>query len=149
PVKMDGSLVKPDWGDPVARVTALAEPRSIECPPARVTLSPSPICVRIDSPAGRPVQEIRFDEQTGGFSFQMGDGPILGLGEGGAQFDRRGSVDRMRSGQGGYRLRTHGGRVPVPWLIGTSGWAMFIHQPSGTFDLTGPEGKFAPARAAL
>ena len=48
----------------------------------------------------------------------------------------------MRSGQGGYQLRTHGGRVPVPWLIGTGGWAMFIHQPSGTFDLTGPDGRF-------
>src|SRR6185437_4761821 len=46
----------------------------------------------------------------------------------------------------GYALRTHGGRVPVPWLVGTSGWAMFVHQPSGTFDLSNNEGKFAPAR---
>ena len=83
--------------------------------------------------------------QTGSFAFHLGDGPVLGLGEGGPQFDRRGSVDRMRSGQGGYRLRTHGGRVPVPWLIGTAGWAMFVHQPGGTFDLTGPEGRFTPA----
>ena len=45
------------------------------------------------------------------------------------------------SGQGGYRLRTHGGRVPVPWLIGTAGWAMFVHQPYGRFDLTGTEGR--------
>ena len=30
--------------------------------------------------------------------------------------------------------------MPVPWLIGTSGWAMFVHQPYGTFDLTGPKG---------
>ena len=56
-----------------------------------------------------------------------------------------GSVDRMRSGQGGYRLRTHGGRRPIPWLIGTSGWAMFVHQPTGSFDLSGPEGRFIPA----
>jgi alpha-glucosidase/alpha-D-xyloside xylohydrolase len=78
----------------------------------------------------------------------LGEGPILGLGEGGQQFDRRGSVDRMRSGQGGYRLSTHGGRVPVPWLIGTSGWAMFVHQPRGTFDLTGKDGIFSPINAA-
>src|SRR5205814_10443713 len=75
--------------------------------------------------------------------------PVRGLGEGGPQFDRRGSAGRMRSGQGGYQLRTHGGRVPVPWLIGTSGWAMFVHQPSGTFDFTGPDGRFDPGPSAL
>ncbi len=69
---------------------------------------------------------------------------MFGLGEGGPQFDRRGSTERMHSGQGGYQLRTHGGRVPIPWLIDTSGWAMFFHEPFGTFDLTGSEGKFQP-----
>ena len=51
----------------------------------------------------------------------------------------------MRSGQGGYKLATHGGRVPVPWIIGASGWAIFFHQPFGTFDLTGQQAKFQPA----
>ena len=56
-------------------------------------------------------------------------------GEGGPQFDRKGIVDRGRNGQGGYQLRTHGGRVPIQWLVGTDGWGMFIHQPLGAFDL--------------
>jgi len=51
-------------------------------------------------------------------------------------------TDQMRSGQGGYRLRTHGGRVPIPWLIGTDGWALYIHRPEGTFELTGERGFF-------
>jgi alpha-glucosidase (family GH31 glycosyl hydrolase) len=51
----------------------------------------------------------------------------------------------MRSGQGAYQLRTHGGRVPIQWLIGAGGWAIFIHQPLGTFDLTGVQGKFQPS----
>ena len=51
----------------------------------------------------------------------------------------------MRSGQGGYKLATHGGRVPIPWVIGTSGWAVFFHQPFGTFDFTGAKGKFLPS----
>ena len=58
----------------------------------------------------------------------------------------------MRSGQGGYKLATHGGRVPIPWIIGTSGWAIFFHQPYGTFDFTGAQGKFqsaSPRGAAL
>ena len=47
----------------------------------------------------------------------------------------------MRNGQGGYQLRTHGGRVPIQWLVGTDGWGMFIHQPLGAFDFTGTEGR--------
>ena len=77
-------------------------------------------------------------------TFVTGSAPLLGLGEGGPQFDRRGSVDRMRSGQGGYQLRTFGGRVPIQWLVGTGGWAMFLHAPYGTFDFTGAESKFLP-----
>jgi alpha-glucosidase/alpha-D-xyloside xylohydrolase len=107
-----------------------------------------PLTIQVDTTGGRPVQRLRLDAQTGSLSFQLGDKPVLGLGEGGPQFDRRGSVDRMRSGQDGYRLRTHGGRVPIPWLIGTSGWAMFIHQPYGVLDLTGKEGRFDPAPGA-
>ena len=48
-------------------------------------------------------------------------------------------VDAMRNGQGGYQLRTHGGRVPIQWLVGTDGWGLFIHQPLGAFDLTGAD----------
>jgi len=105
----------------------------------RVSVQHNPLTIQIS--AGRVVQQLRIQEDTGAITFQLGDGPIVGMGEGGPQFDRRGNVDSMRSGQGGYHLRTHGGRVPIQWLIGTSGWAIFAHQPLGTFDLTGPEGK--------
>ena len=81
-------------------------------------------------------------------SFILPTGPLLGLGEGGPQFDRKGIADKMIIGQGGYHLATHGTRAPVQWLIGTDGWAMFIHQPYGAFDLTGPEGKFNPPTAS-
>jgi alpha-glucosidase (family GH31 glycosyl hydrolase) len=144
PIPSDGSLVKLDWGSPVLRLTSLAEARSVACGDSRVTVSASPLTIRIEANDGRLVQRLRVDAQAGSLAFDLGDGPVLGLGEGGPQFDRRGSVDRMRSGQGGYRLRTHGGRVPIPWLVGTSGWAMFIHRPYGSFDLSGGEGKFLP-----
>ena len=54
----------------------------------------------------------------------------------------------MLSGQGAHLLATHGARLPIPWLIGTSGWAMYFHQPFGTFDFTGPLSKFQPASPA-
>ena len=145
-IPSDGSLVEREWAEPSARLTALSTPRSFPCGGARVTVSAEPLTIRVDDADGRLVQQIRFDAKAGSFVFHLGDGPVLGLGEGGPQFDRRGSVDRMRSGQGGYRLSTHGGRVPVPWLIGTAGWAMLVHQPYGTFDLTGSEGRFRPVR---
>jgi alpha-glucosidase/alpha-D-xyloside xylohydrolase len=34
--------------------------------------------------------------------------------------------------------------VPIQWLIGTEGWGLYIHQPLGTFDLSGSEGKLTP-----
>jgi alpha-glucosidase/alpha-D-xyloside xylohydrolase len=144
PVPADGSLVRTDWGPPALRVTTLDEHRTARCGRARVTVSADPLTVRVETDEGRLIQQLVVDAESGSFAFALGDGPVLGLGEGGPQFDRRGSADRMRSGQGGYRLRTHGGRVPVPWLVGTAGWAMFVHAPYGSFDLRGAEGRFAP-----
>src|SRR5205085_1083566 len=100
----------------------------------------APLRVRVADGAGKVVQELTVDE-AGTLDFLIGDAPLLAFGEGGPQFDRRGAVDAMRNGQGGYQLRTHGGRVPVQWLIGTAGWAIFTHQPFGAFDLKGPKGR--------
>ncbi len=146
PIPDDGSLHPQDWGPPLVRLTDTRQSGSLSTGRWRLTMSLEPIRRSASRlPDGRLIQQVRVDAEKGSFAFHLGDGPVLGLGEGGPQFDRRGSTDRMRSGQGGYRLRTHGGRVPVPWLIGTAGWAMFVHQPYGTFDLTGSEGRFTPA----
>ncbi|HEX6465085.1 MAG TPA: TIM-barrel domain-containing protein, partial [Vicinamibacterales bacterium] len=111
-----------------------------------VAPSTSPLEFRVSDARGTAVQDLTLDAETGALHFTIGNAPVLGFGEGGAQFDRRGVVDQMRNGQGGYQLRTHGGRVPIQWLIGTSGWALFIHQPFGTFDLKGPSGTVTPTR---
>jgi alpha-glucosidase/alpha-D-xyloside xylohydrolase len=143
PVPTDGSLVQTSWGHPVAKLRSAACAQTIKCGDLRIDFTPDPLTFAI---AG--AQRIEIDKDTGTVSFETGSAPLLGLGEGGPQFDRRGSTDRMRSGQGGYQLRTHGGRVPIPWIIGTGGWAMYIHQPFGTFDFTGPQSKFLPAAVA-
>jgi alpha-glucosidase/alpha-D-xyloside xylohydrolase len=95
--------------------------------------------------AGSSVQTIRLDRGDPTVSFDIGAAPIYGLGEGGPQFDRRGTTYTTRSGQGGYQLRTHGGRVPIQWLVSPDGWGLFIHQPVGSFDLIGSLGRFTPA----
>ncbi len=144
PVPNDGALVRTEWGAPVATIR---QPKSlvVKCGELIVNVGVDPLTFVIADAANTEFQRIKVDQKAGNISFVTGDSPIYGLGEGGPQFDRRGSVDEMKSGQGGYKLATHGGRVPIPWLISTSGWAMFFHQPFGTFDFTGPESKFQPS----
>lgn len=142
-IPTDGSLVRESWGTPIAKMRN-AGARTIKAADVNVRITAEPLTFAIETTGAEQIQKITVDEETGVVSFVTGESPILALGEGGPQFDRRGSADRMRSGQGGYKLATHGGRVPIPWLIGTAGWAMFIHQPFGTFDFTGPESKFQP-----
>lgn len=144
PIPSDGALVRDTWGRPAALLRTLSGSRDVKCGDLAVRLSADPLTIRVEAKGGRLVQELTVDATSGHVSFQLGDGSVLGLGEGGPQFDRRGKFDQMRSGQGGYNLRTHGGKVPVQLLIGTAGWAMYIHRPLGAFDLTGKAGQFQP-----
>jgi alpha-glucosidase/alpha-D-xyloside xylohydrolase len=143
----DGSLTRSDWGKPMAQFRDSFDREQVKCGGLTVHVNPDHLSFEISDARGVTIQRLSVDSETGGLSFVTGDSPLFGLGEGGPQFDRRGSIDAMRSGQGGYKLHTHGGRVPIPWIVGTSGWAMFIHQPFGTFDFTGSESKFLPTSA--
>lgn len=143
-VAYDGSLLRTDWGAPTAVVREIAQGRTIRSGDFNIAIEPSPLIFTIANSTGKSIQRLALDQQTGALSFSTGNSPLLGLGEGGPQFDRRGATDPMRSGQGGYRLGTHGGRVPIPWIVSTSGWALFFHQPFGSFDFSGPESKFQP-----
>jgi alpha-glucosidase/alpha-D-xyloside xylohydrolase len=144
PLPHDGSLTRRTWSPPTARITSLTRARRVRCGDLVVKLTPDPLTIRVEALDGRLVQQLRPDLQTGALNFMLDDKPALGFGEGGPQFDRRGATYTNRNGQGGYRLRTHGGRVPIQWLIGTSGWALFIHHPLGSFDLSGKEGRLTP-----
>jgi alpha-glucosidase (family GH31 glycosyl hydrolase) len=147
PISTDGSLVQASWGEPALKLRSTSPAGTVKCGEMKVTVSPSPLTVSVTNGKDEVIQRFRIEQGSGIVSFETGDSPLLGLGEGGPQFDRRGSVDAMGNGQGGYKLETHGARVAVPWIIGTSGWATFIHQPYGTFDFTGKESKFIPAKA--
>jgi len=146
----DGSLVERTWPAPVARISTLEQERTVrsgELTVVAVGVQPSDsgpgrAALQVLAPGNSAFQNLSIELQTGRLTFALGEGPLFGLGEGGPQFDRRGSTIGSRSGQGGYQLRTHGGRVPVQWLIRPSGWAFFVHQPYGVFDLTGADGVF-------
>ncbi len=144
-----GTIVADGVGRSIARGRRSGSLRSIKAGNLVVTFSSNPPTLRIDSASGQPVQKLTFDAAAPGVSFLLPRGPVLGLGEGGPQFDRKGQTFANRSGQGGYQLATHGGRVPIQWVIGTDGWAIFVHRPLGGFDLTGAEGKLQPTTEPL
>jgi len=148
-VPADGALAREGEGRELERRRSLERFDPIRAGNLVVRFTAEPPTLHVETNAGRQVQRLMLDAKTAGMSFLLGKGPLLGLGQGGPQFDRKGTVDEMRNGQRGYKLSTHGGRAPIQWLVGTDGWAMFLHHPLGSFDFTGSEGKFAPSHGGL
>ncbi len=143
----DGALARGAHGPAVGR---RRDPFSaIDAGELKVRYTGDPPTLHIDRQKGGPIQRLRFDERASTMAFALGRGPLLGFGEGGPQFDRKGAAYTNRNGQGGYQLRTHGGRVPIQWLISTDGWGMYIYRPLGAFDLSGAEGVLTAAAGAL
>jgi len=119
-----------------------------------IEVTPDPLKVTIKNKAGETVQSLTFDND-GGFSFRKSSAPILGLGEGGplpekggdwrtlpVQFDRNGHYDGMVPR---WQSDAYGSRNPVPLMIGTEGWALFVATPWGQVDLRDRErGLFVP-----
>jgi alpha-glucosidase (family GH31 glycosyl hydrolase) len=141
PLKDDGALVERKWSRALIRTRSLVAPGTFRSGNLKISLSPHPFSIRVETDAGLIVQELTLDETSAELSFNLGNGHLLGLGQGGPQFDRRGQTDSMVSGQGGYQLGTHGARVPIQFLIGTDGWGMLVHAPFGAFDLSGKRGR--------
>jgi alpha-glucosidase/alpha-D-xyloside xylohydrolase len=111
----------------------------------RVRVNPNPLTIAVTGPSGKVIQEVVVAGDDGALTFRTA-APVLGLGEGGPQFDRRGQYYRLVNGQVPPLLATHGGTIRVPFLIGTDGWALFVHQPLGEFDLREGRGRFLPRK---
>jgi alpha-glucosidase/alpha-D-xyloside xylohydrolase len=162
-VATTGALERESFGTDLAAARTAAPLTQVRAGNLQVRFTPTPPTLVVETAQGDVVQRLVLNADAPGMTFLLPKGPLLGLGEGGVQFDRKGSTDQMRNGQrdspnDGYRLAIHGTRAPVQWLVGTDGWAMFIHQPYGTFDFTrlraegasqaaGGEGTFMPPPA--
>jgi alpha-glucosidase/alpha-D-xyloside xylohydrolase len=113
-----------------------------------VRIQARPLTLTISDEQSRPVQTLRFDEDATGFAFHTGTHPILGLGEGGAQFDRNGKNFPYFNGQHTPDRPTMGARIAVPYLLGTEGWALLVVSSPGDFDLRDGRGRFRPVADA-
>ncbi|HEV2351581.1 MAG TPA: TIM-barrel domain-containing protein [Terriglobia bacterium] len=146
-IEDDLVLVRQDWPEPILRLRTTGETEAKSWGKNRIFISFNPLALTINDEHGQQLQILEIDTEDGSVSFDSGHGPLLGLGEGGPQFDRRGSNYPMEHGQHGPLLGDIGARVSIPFLIGTGGWAIFFHQPFGTIDLTGSEDRFIPKSA--
>jgi len=148
-IPFTGALAKDEFGAALAKARTPADVSRVRAGNLIVRFTPSPPAIHIETTTGEAVQQLTLSSEAATMSFALPKGPLLGLGEGGVQFDRKGAIDPMPNGQAiprgsGYALATHGTRAPIQWLIGAgSGWALFIHQPYGQFDFSGDEGRFS------
>ena len=138
------------------RVAVERAPSAVEGRVPSAVEGPEPLRVTVRDAAGRVIQTLRF-ETDGPLSFDVGDGPVLGMGEGGprpvrgtpwreqpVQFDRRGALDTMEPR---WQADMYGSRNPAAVLFGTSGWGLFVATPWVQVDLTDARrGKFLPVQ---
>src|SRR5262249_40972663 len=129
------------------RARELTEAKEFSAGKLRVRVKAEPLTISVTGPSDKAVQELAFAED-GSLTFRTA-APVLGLGEGGEQFDRRGPYYGLVKGEVAPLLATHGGTIRVPFLLGTDGWALFVHQPAGEFDLREGRGRFLPGKEAL
>src|SRR5262245_54213642 len=147
------SLLTLDIKNPAISLRTIERPVQARVGALDVEITPAPLTVLVKGATGREIQKLVFDEKTGHVSFNVGDAPVLGMGEGGqqpargsgpmgVQFDRRGKLDVMRPGWGSGTL---GSRNPIAILVGTDGWGLFVASPWVQVDLHDPaKGVFIP-----
>lgn len=149
PIDPTPDLLQRNWPQPAAKVSTLARaqtrPQAIPWGSLQIRLLTDPLILSVQGERGRIIPRLRFGVEDGTVSFDKGVSLLYGLGEGGPQFDRGGQVYPMKNGQGVPGLDVLGASMPIPWVVGSSGWALFFHRPYGTFDLTGNLARFIPS----
>jgi len=139
-------IVPRAWPEPLPLTAADAGHSTAIWGKHKIRIEERPWRISIEDDAGKLRQQLRLDPSTGAIHFEIGEGPLFGLGEGSHPLDRRGTSDSMRNGQHEPDLATYGTRVPIPWVIGAAdNWGLFFAHPWGTFDLSGPDGRFMPS----
>ena len=123
-----------------------AKPKTISWGRYTIEVKTDPLIITV-SEKGKLRNEVRFDPDSTAVNVRIGDAPLFGLGEGVHPYDRRGTKDAMVNGQHAPDLLVYGSRVPIPWLFSADCWGVFIGQPSGSIDFTGPYASFHPIEA--
>ncbi|MGC4035457.1 MAG: glycoside hydrolase family 31 protein [Chitinophagaceae bacterium] len=145
------ALDEMQYGKPGLTVHSISKPLQQFVGNINLEINTQPLKIIFRNRKMQLIQEISFTE-NGSISFKTGNSPVLGMGEGGPkpikgtdwrldqiQFDRRGVYDSM---QPRWQANAYGSRNPVPLLIGTEGWALFVATPWIEVDLRNPSDGF-------
>ena len=137
-------LAKTNYPMPVISLLSINKVVKKEIGNLNVEVRSNPLTIIVTNKEGQPVQDLIFNE-NGSISFKLNDQPVLGMGEGGpkpesgvnwrnlpVEYDRRGRYHKM---QPRWQADAYGSRNPVPMLIGTEGWAIFVSAPWVEVDL--------------
>lgn len=138
------ALVEKTYPDPEISIRGLRRALKKQVGALRVEVRPAPLTVVVGNNNGDRIQEIVFQED-GNLSFEIGERPILGMGEGGPkpdkgvewrelpiEFDRRGRYHNM---QARWQSDAYGSRNPVALLLGAGRWGLFAAAPWAQVDL--------------
>jgi len=150
------ALIERHYPAPVILLTTLGKPEKKKVGNLYVTVQPAPLTITVTSLSGALIQKLVFNEDNT-LSFNLTDEPVLGMGEGGhkpaagtnwrnepIEFDRNGRLQEM---QPRWQSDAYGSRNPVPLLIGTEGWALFMASPWVQVDMQHKgQGVFIPWR---
>lgn len=150
------ALVAREWPNAALRLREIFTPLERRVGNFRITVSPNPLTVVVKNRDGDLVTDLVFDsDDSGQVSFRLDHKPVLGMGEGGPgmgenwreeplEFDRNGRFHNMAPR---WQAQAYGSRNPVPFLIGTGGWALFVATPWVHVDLRNEDrGRFIPWR---
>ena len=133
-------------GSTTLQPSSFAKPQTIQWGRYTIEVKTDPLTILV-SEKGKLRNEVRFDPDSTAVNVRIGDAPFFGLGEGVHPYDRRGTKEAMVNGQHAPDLLVYGSRVPIPWLFSADSWGVFIGQPSGSFDFSGPYASFHPIEA--
>lgn len=136
------SLAERDWPEPLISLREVDGVLNYRIGSLFVIVRNNPLMIDVSTRDGRVVQNVIFADD-GQVSFRLEDHPVLGLGEGGPtmgdnwraeplEYDRRGRLHEMVPQ---WQQKAYGSRNPVPMVIGTSGWALFVNSPWVQVDL--------------
>ena len=142
------------YSDPIISIREIKTAITKKAGAFTIKISQAPLSVTIFNARDQIVQRVIF-ENDGRLSFNTDNQPVLGMGEGGPkplpgadwrnlpiQFDRRGELDSM---QPRWQSGAYGSRNPVPMLVGTAGWGLFVISPWVLVDLKNKDrGFFIP-----
>lgn len=153
------AVVEGAYDTPVISLEEIKETVKQKVGNLQVEVRPSPLTVTVSNAQGQTIQQLVFQDD-GKLSFDIGDQPVLGMGEGGpkperganwrsfpVEFDRRGRLHPM---QPRWQSDAYGSRNPVALLVGTGGWGLFVATPWVEIDMQQKDkGYFIPWQAPV